>query len=330
MNTPFRVPPRGPRPPASTRARTLVPAPLLSLLLVLALVAGCSSDDGGDGTAERPAPGATETATTTSVSGPAPLTTRAEIGTVVGRLPGERRKAVREQVTEVLDRWWDAAYVGGAYPRTDFGRYPGFTPGATRRATYDRDLMSNADIGDRVVSVTPLMRKARLDLLVRRPAGAVGHRALRPAHARRPVRARAPGAAALQVRGRVFLTRQPAGWRDLRLRRHEGLAVMTRFSRSPARGHPGRRPGASPRWWSPTRPWSRPAWSWCASSGPAASRSARTSCGSSPWAPTPGPGRTCCVPAATPCSSSASTPAPTPRPPSACPATRGSRSPATA
>lgn len=180
-----------------------------ALALVLALAAGgCSSD----GPTAGPDARTTETATTTSVTGPAPLATRADIGTVVGRLPGTRRKVVREQVTEVLDRWWDAAYVGGAYPRTDFGRYPGFTPGAARRATYDRDLMSNADIGDHVVSVTPLMRRARLDLL------AVDRR-VRSVTARFDLRMRVDLAGAvapsrrLQVRGRVFLTRQPAGWR---------------------------------------------------------------------------------------------------------------------
>lgn len=220
MNTPFRVPPRGPRPPGSDRTHRRVGAPL-SLLLGLALVAGgCSSD----GPSERPESGTTETAAATSVSGPAPLTTRAEVGTVVGRLPGDRRQVVRRQVTEVLDRWWDAAYVGGAYPRTDFDRFPGFTPGAARRATYDRDLMSNADIGERVRSVTPLMRKARLDLL------SVDRR-VRSVTARFDLRLRvaladqeADGVAdeggevatrsrRLQVRGRAFLTRQPAGWR---------------------------------------------------------------------------------------------------------------------
>lgn len=184
-------------------------SPVCAAVLALVLVSGGCSDDGAT---SGPTSGTTETATTTSVMGPAPLATRAEVGTVLGRLPGQRRKQVRQDVTEVLDRWWDAAYVGGTYPRTDFRRYPGFTPGAARRATYDRDLMSNADIGERVVSVTPLMRKVRLDLL------AVDRR-VRSVTARFDLRMRVDladeGTASrrLQVRGRVFLTRAPAGWR---------------------------------------------------------------------------------------------------------------------
>ncbi|WP_457205795.1 hypothetical protein [Nocardioides sp. P5_C9_2] len=183
-------------------------SPVRATVLALALAtSACSSS----GAAHGPVSGTTETATTTSVAGPAPLTTRADIGTVVGKLPGTRRRAVRREVTEVLDRWWDAAYVGGTYPRTAFVSYPGFTPGATRRASYDRDLMSNADIGHRVASVTPLMRRARLDLL------SVDRR-VRSVTARFDLRMRVAlddGAPSrrLQVRGRVFLTRRPAGWR---------------------------------------------------------------------------------------------------------------------
>jgi hypothetical protein len=216
MSTPLRSRPRRLRHVPSTRPPRPVPVAVLTTVLALGLAAGgCSSD----GTAGTPASGSTETATTTSVMGPAPLTTRADVGTVVGRLPGPRRTAVRRQVTDVLDRWWDTAYVAGDYPRADFGSYPGFTPGASRRARFDRDLMSNADIGERVASVTPLMRKARLDLL------AVDRR-VRSVTARFDLRMRVvladgttEGAAAagrtrrLQVRGRVFLTRRPAGWR---------------------------------------------------------------------------------------------------------------------
>jgi hypothetical protein len=210
MSTPLRSRPR--------RLRPTVLGAVPALVLALALAAsGCS----GDGPAHRPASATHDPATTTSVSGPAPVTTQAAVGTVLGRLPGVRRKAVRRQVTAVLDRWWDAAYVGGDYPRTDFRSFPGFTPGASRRARFDRDLTSNADIGARVDSVTPLMRKARLDVL------AVGRRA-RSVTARFDLRMRvvltdegagdgsaeqATRTRRLQARGRVFLTHRPAGWR---------------------------------------------------------------------------------------------------------------------
>ena len=212
MSTPLRSRPRTLRPVPGTPTPRPVLVLLRTTVLVVALAAaGCSSD----GSTGHRSSGATDTATTTSVMGPAPLATRAEVGTVVGRLPGQRRKAVRRDVTEVLDRWWDTAYVGGDYPRTDFGDFPGFTPGASRKARFDRDLMSNADIGDRVESVTPLMRRARLDLLA-------VHRTVRSVTARFDLRMRVVLADAdagdtrtrrLQVRGRVFLTRRPAGWR---------------------------------------------------------------------------------------------------------------------
>ena len=115
---------------------------------------------------------------------------------------------------------------GATTPAPTSAAFPGFTPGATRRATYDRDLMSNADIGDRVESVTPLMRKARLDLL------AVDRRA-RSVTARFDLRMRVAltgeraASRRLQVRGRVFLTRQPAGWRVFGYDVTKGWLCMT-------------------------------------------------------------------------------------------------------
>jgi hypothetical protein len=222
MSTPLRSRPRRLR--ATPRVRTPGSRPVpgrptvlvtvLAGLLAVALTAtGCSADR----PVHRAATVSHDTGTTTSASGPAPVTTQAAVATVVGRLPGPRRRAVRRQVTAVLDRWWDAAYVGGDYPRTDFGGFPGFTPGASRRARFDRDLTSNADIGARVDSLTPLMRKARLDVL------AVGRRA-RTVTARFDLRMRvvladegtaepATRTRRLQAHGRVFLTHRPAGWR---------------------------------------------------------------------------------------------------------------------
>lgn len=182
-----------------------------TLMLCLALVfsggvlAGCSNDT------STPTSSPTSSDPTASHAGgaatPPELSTTAEVGRIVGRLPGARRKAVRKEVTAVIDRWWEAAYLPGAGETTDVSAaFPGFTAGARRRATFDRALMTNADL--RADSITPLMRKVRLDLL------AVDRRA-RSVTARFDLRVRATGERnrRLQVRGRLFLTRKAARWR---------------------------------------------------------------------------------------------------------------------
>ena len=73
-----------------------------------------------------------------------PVQTTTKIHRVFGRLPDARRKAVRRQVGEVVDRWWDAAYLGGTYPRSSFpSAFPGFTDGAEQRARSDKALLTN-------------------------------------------------------------------------------------------------------------------------------------------------------------------------------------------
>ena len=59
-----------------------------------------------------------------------PVETTTKIHRVFGRLPDARRKVVRRQVGKVVDRWWDASYLGGTYPRSSF---PVRLPGLHRR-----------------------------------------------------------------------------------------------------------------------------------------------------------------------------------------------------
>jgi hypothetical protein len=181
------------------RARDLAGTLMLSLALVLSsgALTGCSPDG---------SPTSSATASHVVVTTPAELRTTAEIGRIVGRLPGTRRRATRKEVTAVIDRWWEAAYFSGAGAQTDVAHaFPGFTPGARKRATFDRELMTNADLG--TDSITVLMRKVRLDLL------AVNKRA-RSVTARFDLRVRTTGERnrRLQVRGRLFLTRKANGW----------------------------------------------------------------------------------------------------------------------
>lgn len=196
MSFPRRpLPARG---PAGTLMRCLV------LALVGAVLSACSGDTSAPPDATASHAGATTA--TSAAAGPPELSTAAQVGRVVGRLPAARRQAVRKQVTSVIDRWWEAAYLADARPGARVSSaFPGFTRGARRRATFDRELMTNADVD--ASSLTPLMRKVRLDLL------AVGGRA-RSVTARFDLRVRAGGQRTrrLQVRGRLFLTRGPAGW----------------------------------------------------------------------------------------------------------------------
>jgi len=185
------------------RARGLDGILMLFLALVLSgsVLSGCS-DDTSAPPSTRPTASHVDVAAT-----PPELSTTSEVGRIVGRLPGARRKAVRKEVTAVIDRWWEAAYLSGAGQTTDLAAaFPGFTAGARTRATYDSDLMTNADL--RADSITPLMRKLRLDLL------AVNKRA-RSVTARFDLRVRTTGERnrRLQVRGRLFLTRKAERWR---------------------------------------------------------------------------------------------------------------------
>ena len=190
------------RPP---QARGLAGILVLSLALVLsAALAGCSPDASAPAATDAPS-GAI--ASHVGATTPSELSTTTEIGRIVGRLPGTRRKAVRKEVTNVIDRWWEAAYLFGDGPTpAASAAFPGFTAGARKRAVFDRELMTNANLES--AAGTPLMRKVRLDLL------AVNKRA-RSVTARFDLRVRVTGdpSRRLQMRGRLFLTHRAAGWR---------------------------------------------------------------------------------------------------------------------
>jgi hypothetical protein len=138
-----------------------------------------------------------------------PVPTKTGIHRVYGRLPVARRKAVRHQVGKVVDRWWDAAYLGGAYPRSSFpSAFPGFTAGAERRARSDKALLTNLSHGPRIDTVTAKHRRVTLDIL------ATGKRA-RSVTAHVVLRFETAGekSGTTVVRGRLFLTRKRGAWR---------------------------------------------------------------------------------------------------------------------
>jgi hypothetical protein len=128
-------------------------------------VAGCTGDPrspGEDAVPSLPSRSVGEGATLAAK--PVPLTLT--VGKVRGqRLRKQQRRRLERGVSRVLSRYFEAAYLGGDYPRTDFSdALPGFSRGAVRRAAGDRPLLTNSAVGAVTESVVPRVKTARIDL----------------------------------------------------------------------------------------------------------------------------------------------------------------------
>lgn len=174
-----------------------------AVLVLLALVTtGCSGDD-----SEPDAPPAAQS---TADGASFEIQTVAKVGQVSGKLPRADRKRLVNGVTAVVQRWFNAAYVAGEYPRSDFNdAFPGFTSGAKARAHGDQNLLSNKNIGSKVEDVTPTKSRLWIDVLApnRHAVGVTTRFELAFTTA-------GDYARKVKVHGRLLMTRQPGkGWR---------------------------------------------------------------------------------------------------------------------
>jgi hypothetical protein len=180
-------------------------AGLVTTLLVL--VAASTSCSGGDDKTEAPAP--SPSASRSSSAPPREVTTQVSLERVPGHLPGEVRQRVRRQIGDLVDRWFDAAYIGGRYPRNDFhDAFPGFTVSARAQAHHDKALMTNQPLAKRIDGVRATQRLVWIDVL---PAG--GRAAGATARFRLEYTTTGDVRKSVAVRGRLFLTPGPDGWK---------------------------------------------------------------------------------------------------------------------
>jgi len=165
------------------------------------LVGGCSGSDDDE------SPGSDPSGT---ASGGQEVPVKAELGKVTGRMTGKRAKGAVATVAPVVDDWFEAAYVGGDYPRSNFkDAFPGFTPGAAEDAKKDAALMTNREIGADVESVAADLKQVTVDLLAadRKAAGATARFTL-------VFTTTGDYAKEVSVKGRLFLTKGKEGkWR---------------------------------------------------------------------------------------------------------------------
>lgn len=174
------------------------PAVLLALLVVLVL-ASCSSDDKGD----EPGPDAAPEQSGSTVT----MTSR--VGTVTGSLKPKVRKRVVARVAERVDRWFDAAWLDGDYPRKQMKHaWPGFTKGLAVQARKDRSETTNARLAPKIDGVTAVRKRVSVDILAVK-GRAVGSTArfLLAFDTQGDVERR------VKVRGHLSLTPGKSGWR---------------------------------------------------------------------------------------------------------------------
>lgn len=137
------------------------------MVLVLVLTAACTGDSEGPDETLPTRPPSRSVEPTPTIE-PQPVELDVAVAKVLGgKLPPRRARQLESQIGRVVDRYLEAAYLGGEYPRRDFSdALVGFSRGAAGRAVSDREILSNAGVGATTESVTPLAEVARLDVLL--------------------------------------------------------------------------------------------------------------------------------------------------------------------
>lgn len=147
------------------RVATALTAAVLSGTLALA---GCGGEP--DKPAASPSPSPVPAPTVKSA---------AKLIHVQGKFPRSRHQAVATNVAKVVDRWLQAAYVGGDYPRATSTftakSFPGFSKGTIAQAGKQMSLMSNATIAPHIDGVEVVSSDVHVDLLANNnyPVGAI-------------------------------------------------------------------------------------------------------------------------------------------------------------
>lgn len=181
--------------------RFAVPAVVAALLM-----AGCSGDD-------TPAPSPVDSLKTPTSEGQGKgqaheVALFASPGVITGQLSAGDRRKVADRVGGIVDDWFQRAYVGGEWPRSDFTDvWPRFSRGLKKRAHTERRVTSNAAIGPRIDGVRAEKRRVAVDVmsLDGRPAGATARVDLIFVTSG-DVRAR------VRVRGELYLTPTGTSW----------------------------------------------------------------------------------------------------------------------
>lgn len=130
--------------------------------LLVATTSACTDEPASAPSAAESTP--TEGSTSTLEPKPSPAKVR--VTRVAGRLKQKDQDVLARKVGAVVTAYFDDAFLGGDYPRSDFGdAFTTFSDGAERQARRDRDLLTNVRLGSTTDSVVPERQTAYLSVL---------------------------------------------------------------------------------------------------------------------------------------------------------------------
>ena len=167
---------------------------------------GCTSDT--NSTPEpSPLPGATTGAAPTLVAKPVPMMVR--VARVSGRLRKSSQASLERNIARTISGYWDAAYLGGEYPRSDFDEsFRAFSGGVEGVRHDDRSFLTNSNLGQSTQSVAAEEKKAWLAVLAPNKVAAGVTARIRLVYV--ADRGEAP-AQRVTISGRLLLTRKKSG-----------------------------------------------------------------------------------------------------------------------
>jgi hypothetical protein len=168
--------------------------------------AATTSCTGGDSSSDTPETSTGSTVTLTRPSKP--------LDVQIGQSQGVRRKdmgRVRQAIAKPIAAWIDGGFLKPSYPQSDFaGAFASWTPRAGELGQRDRDITTNAALGQKLVAIVADEQSATLYVFAHNglTGGATARVALR-------FTGQMSDASLVHfvVRGDLYLTRKDSQWR---------------------------------------------------------------------------------------------------------------------
>lgn len=180
---------------------------VVALLIAAAALASCTSDDSDDAAGEP----------TTTSTGPEIILTQpnAPLDVKIVQLGGGIKTAKRAAITQAMSRplrsWVDGAYLDASYPTSDFSAgFNSWTRDAATLGSRDRDITTNAKVGDSTVAVVADRQQFRLFVFA--TDGRVGGATAR-VNLKLILQREDGSLGGVLVHGEVYLTRTDNAWR---------------------------------------------------------------------------------------------------------------------